>query len=212
MKPLVMVFLKAPRPGTVKTRLGREIGFGAATQLYREMAEEQLRRILPGLIPEIHYAPRGAGAEMRRWLGRGFAYRAQSGGGLGERLSGAFAGAFQRGYRPVIAIGADCPGLEEASLRRAIDMLAGADVVLGPASDGGYYLIGLRHPAPRLFEEIEWSTRTVLAATRARIRECGLSCRTLEEKDDLDDLTALRRFLKRGTVRSNLHVAALIGA
>lgn len=200
MSALVMAFLKAPRPGTVKTRLGREIGFDGATVVYRDLAEQQLRRIPGEFRTEIRYAPHGAAAEMRQWLGRGCHYRAQSGGDLGERMRNAFAQGFQRGYQQIIAIGADCPELDEACLRRAAGLLAESDVVLGPASDGGYYLIGLRRPEPRLFAGIEWSTATVLATTQARIRECGLSCSLMEEKEDIDDLATLRRHQAKGTV------------
>lgn len=195
MTTLVMTFLKAPRPGTVKTRLGRDIGMEEATLVYRGLAEQQLRRIPADFRTEVHYAPRGAAGEMRAWLGPQVACRAQSGPDLGARMSNAFARGFQRGYRAIIAIGSDCPGLDAACLRQAAGQLAKVDVVLGPAVDGGYYLIGLRSPAPSLFEGIEWSTATVLATTLVRIQECGLSHALLEEKDDIDDLAALRRHL-----------------
>lgn len=204
MMALILTFLKAPWPGTVKTRLGQEIGFEEATVVYRQLAEAQLSRIPADFRTEIHYAPRGAADEMRAWLGRNAAFKVQSGGDLGERLSKAFAGGFRRGYSPIIAIGSDCPELDESCLRRAADALAKVDVVLGPATDGGYYLIGLRRPEARLFEGIEWSTSTVLATTQARIRERGLSCLLLEEKEDIDDLAALRRYRTKGLVRSSL--------
>ncbi len=137
---------------------------------------------------------------MRAWLGLRFVYRAQIGGDLGRRMSHAFTHGFQRGYGAIIAIGSDCPGLDEACLRRADELLGHTDVVLGPATDGGYYLIGLRRPEPRLFAGIEWSTATVLATTLARIQECGLSYALLEEKDDIDDLAALRGHQANRTV------------
>lgn len=201
MATLVMIFLKAPRPGTVKTRLGKETGFEQATVVYRQLAEAQLSWIPADFGTEIHYAPRGAVQEMRAWLGGRRLYRAQTGGNLGARLGQAFAGAFRRGYARVIAIGSDCPELDEDCLHRASRALAENDVVLGPATDGGYYLIGLRRPAPRLFEDIAWSTATVLATTQARIQECGLSSFLLEEKEDIDDLASLRRHRTKGAVR-----------
>lgn len=193
MSTLVMVFLKAPRPGTVKTRLGREMGIEEATVVYRELAEQQLRRIPDGFRTEIHYSPHGAGKEMRQWLGRNCHYRLQSKGDLGQRMNHAFARSFARGHQRIIVIGADCPELDESCLLKAASWLATTDVVLGPATDGGYYLIGLHRPAPRLFEDIAWSTATVLATTQDRIRECGLRCALLEVKDDIDDLADLRR-------------------
>lgn len=193
MSTLVMVFLKAPRPGTVKTRLGRDVGMTVATAAYRELAEQQLRRIPAGFRTEVHYAPRGSRAEMRSWLGSKVNLRAQCGGDLGARLCQAFTGAFARGYRRIMAIGSDCPELDAACLRHADALLEQADVVLGPATDGGYYLIGLRRPAPRLFENIAWSTGTVCATTVIRAKECGLTHALLEAKDDIDDLAAWRR-------------------
>ncbi|MBI2497830.1 MAG: TIGR04282 family arsenosugar biosynthesis glycosyltransferase [Opitutae bacterium] len=199
MPTLVMTFLKAPRPGTVKTRLGREMGFAEATAVYRDLAEQQLRRIPDEFRTEIHYAPHGAVGEMRAWLGRKFNYRVQRSGDLGQRMRHAFAHAFERGCQSIIAIGSDCPELDEPCLRRAAALLATVDVVLGPATDGGYYLIGLRRPAPRLFEEIEWSTATVLATTLERVRECQLTHALLREMEDIDDLAALRRHQAKGT-------------
>lgn len=188
-----MVFLKAPRPGTVKTRLGREIGMAVATAAYRKLAEQQLRRIPSRFRTEVHYAPRGSRAEMRAWLGRRVNFRVQSGGDLGVRLSYAFAHGFARGYRRILAIGSDCPDLDATCLRQADALLQQTDVVLGPATDGGYYLIGLKRPAPRLFEDIAWSTETVCATTVIRAKECGLTHILLEAKDDIDDLAAWRR-------------------
>mgnify|MGYP000517407170 CR=1 FL=1 len=193
MPPLILTFLKAPRPGAVKTRLGKQIGLTEAALIYRQLAEAQLSRIPADFRTEIHYAPRGSAGEMRTWLGAQRIYRVQSGGDLGARLNKAFTEGFRRGYRRIIAIGSDCPQLDEACLRRAVDNLNDTDVVLGPATDGGYYLIGLRRPAPRLFEGIEWSTSSVLAATRVRIHEGGLSSALLDEKDDIDDLASLQR-------------------
>jgi len=210
MSILLMAFLKAPRPGTVKTRLGQELGFAEATEVYRDLAEQQLRRIPGEFRTEIHYAPRGAAAEMKQWLGRGYHYRAQSGGDLGERMSKAFARGFQRGYRRILAIGSDCPELDAACLRRAGELLGQTDVVLGPATDGGYYLIGLRRPEPRLFEAVDWGTPTVFATTQARLLERGLSCALLEEKEDIDDLAGLWRHQAKGTVGTRL--AAVSGA
>jgi rSAM/selenodomain-associated transferase 1 len=190
MSTLVMIFLKAPRPGTVKTRLGREIGMTAAVAAYRELAEQQLQRIPAGFRTEVHYAPRGSRAEMRAWLGSKVNFRAQCGGDLGARLRQAFTHGFARGYRRIMAIGSDCPELDATCLRQADTLLEQTDVVLGPATDGGYYLIGLRRVAPRLFADIAWSTETVCATTLTRAQECGLTHALLAEKDDIDDLAS----------------------
>ena len=187
--------LKAPRVGLVKTRLGRQVGFDQATRVYRAMAERQVGRVPETFRLEVHYAPRGAGAEMRAWLGTARHYCVQSGGDLGRRLTSAFARAFRRGAHEVIAIGADCPGLDGDCLAEASSRLRKADVVLGPAADGGYYLIGLRRPVPELFTAIAWSSEKVLSQTLERAAAGGLSCELLSIKEDIDDLESLRRHL-----------------
>jgi hypothetical protein len=191
-----MAFLKAPRPGFVKTRLGRQIGDEQATRLYRAMAERQLKRVPAAFRIEVHYAPRGAAAEMREWLGPGFYYRAQSDGDLGRRLTRAFVQAFKRGAGAAIAIGADCPGLDGACLTEAAQRLGQTDVILGPAADGGYYLIGLRRPAPQLFADIAWSSEKVMRQTLARIKASGLSVHLLPVREDIDDRESLLRCAK----------------
>lgn len=195
VRPVLMAILKAPRSGYVKTRLGRQVGFDQATRIYRAMAERQLRSVPEIFRIEVHYAPRGAAAEMRAWLGANYRYCVQSGGDLGQRLARAFARGFRRGGTEIIAIGADCPGLDGDCLTEAARRLRKSDVVLGPAADGGYYLIGLRRPAPHLFDRIAWSSENVLRQTLDRVAASGLSCELLSVKEDIDDLESLRRHL-----------------
>ena len=197
MAPLVMIFLKAARPGTVKTRLGRDIGDLDATLIYRDLAESQIKRIPSTFELEVHYSPVGARDEMRNWLGSQRRYRVQRGATLGARLGRAFALAFLRGHERVLAIGADCPDLDEDCLQRASALLDSSDVVIGPARDGGYYLVGLREPMPRLFVDIPWSTDRVLAFTLSRAESEGKSVALLDSKEDIDDLAALNRHRRR---------------
>ncbi|MDE3084073.1 MAG: TIGR04282 family arsenosugar biosynthesis glycosyltransferase [Verrucomicrobiota bacterium] len=194
VRPVVMAFLKAPRPGIVKTRLGRQIGHEQATKIYRAMAERQIKSVPSAFRVEVHYAPRGAAAEMREWLGPSYHYRVQSGGDLGQRLASAFAHGFKFGATAIIAIGADCPALDGACLAEAAHHLGRTDVVLGPATDGGYYLIGLRRPSPQIFSGIAWSSEKVLPQTLARIEASGLSVHLLPVREDIDDWESLRRY------------------
>ena len=108
---------------------------------------------------------------MADWLGPDLACLPQARGDLGARLESAFAAAFADGATAVLAMGTDCPGLTTDRLRAALAALAASDLVLGPATDGGYYLIGLARPAPELFAGVPWGTERVLAATLARAGE-----------------------------------------
>ena len=193
----VLVFLKAPRAGYVKTRLAATIGGAAANQLYRELAERQLAVIPPHWRFEVCYAPRGARREMVAWLGRRTRLRLQEGNDLGARLTTAFRTTFERGSNRVLAIGADCPDLDAACLNAAANALDDCDAVLGPAKDGGYYLIGMRRNLPRLFEDIAWSSSAVLRTTLERARESKASVRLLAEKEDIDDFDSLQRYRSR---------------
>jgi rSAM/selenodomain-associated transferase 1 len=117
---------------------------------------------------------------------------AQSGHDLGARMADAFARAFARGARRVAIVGTDVPGVSRATVREALSALEVADVVMGPADDGGYYLIGLRAPWPGLFAGIEWSTPSVREQTLARAAAAGLSVRELARLRDVDTLEDVR--------------------
>jgi rSAM/selenodomain-associated transferase 1 len=189
--------LKAPRHGFVKTRLAADIGNAAATKVYRELAERQVAAIPAGWSTEIQYTPRGARAAMVAWLGSRPSYRLQRGGDLGARLAAAFAQGFHRGDGRVIAVGADCPDLDTSCLTTAAASLKKADVAIGPARDGGYYLIGLRRPEPDLFAGIRWGSSEVLTATLDRAQALGATVALLDEKEDIDDAAALGRYRQR---------------
>lgn len=135
---------------------------------------------------------------MRRWLRPlhpELDFTAQRRGDLGARLAAACAREFARGAPSVLAIGGDCPGLDAAILRKAARALERTDVVLGPARDGGYYLIGLNQPQAELFDRIAWSTPAVLAQTRMRIHAAGLTFTELPQLEDVDDAASWRRAL-----------------
>jgi len=190
--PFVLVFLKAPRPGEVKTRLAAELGDASAVRIYRRLVAQQLNQIPASVVREIHFAPAGAESEMREWLGDENFFP-QAHGDLGERLQAGFAAAFARGADSAMAIGGDCPGLTESYFYAAEHLLATNDVVLGPARDGGYTLIGLREPQPELFRGIPWSTDGVLRQTLDKAATRGLSAALLEELEDVDDLPGWER-------------------
>jgi rSAM/selenodomain-associated transferase 1 len=188
--PHLALLLKAPRPGTVKTRLAATLGEAEAGRIYRWLVERQVTALPPGWPASVHFDPPAARREMELWLDPlhpGLEYQPQGGGDLGARLTRAFAVEFARGAPAVLAIGGDCPGLDRAILQTAGAALANVDVVLGPAADGGYYLIGLKAPQPALFSGIPWSTPDVLSRTLAALRREQLTTLELPVLEDVDD-------------------------
>ena len=188
----LMVFAKAPRPGSVKTRLAADIGDDEAASVYRILGRQVLDQVRDGSYRTVvYYAPPGAGSSVREWLGdAGVEYRPQNGDGLGERLEHAFAEAFKASQR-VCVIGTDAPGVDQKRVEQAFDSLDASDVVFGPTSDGGYYLLGLNRPQPELFRGVPWSTNQVFAASFERASSLGLHPTTLPALSDIDTLEDL---------------------
>lgn len=195
MKPTVIVMLKAPRAGEVKTRLGREIGIAAALTAYRGLVEHQLRQMPEGWPVQVAYAPTDAETEMRTWLGDSFEYFAQTTRDLGQRLAAASQLHFLRSVSPLLIIGGDCPYLTRDYLLQLAVRFRDSDAVLAPARDGGYCLLGLRAANDHVFQDIAWSTSAVLEQTRQRLRAAGLRWVEAEAVEDVDDLASWQRAL-----------------
>jgi rSAM/selenodomain-associated transferase 1 len=188
----LIVFLKHPTPGRVKTRLAAALGEADAAGVYRALAEELMRRTRSERYRRLAFhAPGDSRSELEAWL-PGEEWHPQQGRDLGERMSRAFDTAFASGAERVAIVGSDLPWLGEAQIASALAGLEADDCVVGPSSDGGYYLLGLRRPAPALFRDVAWSTGSVLEATLARARELGLSVASLETRSDVDTLEDLR--------------------
>lgn len=184
----VLVFVRAPERGRVKTRLAAGIGADAALSVYRRLAEHTVAEALgAGAAVRAHVTPDGAAAQVAAWLGEGPLYLPQGEGDLGARMERAFAEAFAAGHGPVAIVGSDLPGLSADLLRRALALLEHHDAVVGPAADGGYYLLALRGACPALFRGVPWSTERVLPVTLERLREAGLGTAVLEELRDVDE-------------------------
>jgi hypothetical protein len=191
-RDVVGIFAKAPVPGYVKTRLAAEIGPTAAAELYRWVGRAVVATSAAATTHTtvVWCTPWGRRTLIREWLKGipGVRLRAQPVGDLGRRLRLAFARHFEAGARRVVIIGTDCPGITSSNLERAFAALRTTDLVLGPAVDGGYYLIGLRAPQPQLFQRMAWSTDQVFRATVQRAGVLGCSCRVLRRLRDLDTL------------------------
>jgi hypothetical protein len=190
----LLVFVKAPRPGAVKTRLAAALSDDGAARLYRVLADEEIRRTAPRAGEydrTFFFAPEDARPEIERWL-PGETLEPQQGQDLGERMSRAFTSAFDAGARRVVIVGTDVPECEREHVREALRSLDDHDVVLGPTHDGGYYLIALSQPRPALFKSIPWSTPSVLPATAERAGVLGLSVRMLDPLRDIDTVDDLK--------------------
>ncbi len=191
------MFAKYWLPGQVKTRLGKAVGMAAAAELHRrfvlqlaaELATSAATRAVAITPPEQQQAFADA-------LPAGWRLIEQANGDLGERIERFFAGALQEAQR-VVLIGSDCPLLTGDRIEAAIQALETHDAVLGPAEDGGYYLIGLRGPwrpsLRRLFTEVPWSGAEVAAVTRQRLAEIGAAWQELPPAEDIDTLDCLQR-------------------
>ncbi len=190
MPDVLGVFVKAPVAGRVKTRLAVEVGARRAARLYSNMG----RDIVAACVrPEAYrtvvwYSPPAARRSVRTWL-KGLqvsAFAPQRVGGLGRRLSAAFGRHFREGARRIVVIGSDCPDIDRRLVARALTALDDRDMVIGPANDGGFYLLGLRAPAPGLYRRVAWSTDAVLDQTLCNARRLELDVTVLQTLRDVD--------------------------
>jgi len=186
-----ILFTRFPEPGRTKTRLVPVLGAEGAAELQRRMTEHMLRvlrefaTVGDGCALDVRFAG-GNVPRMQFWLGCDVACRPQGGGDLGRRMARAFQDAFDAGHGSAVIVGSDCPGIAPQLVRTAFDVLGRCDLVLGPAEDGGYYLIGMQRFLPEVFEGISWGTDRVLAETLERGRRHGLSWELLPRLADVD--------------------------
>lgn len=184
---IVAVMLRYPEVGKTKTRLIPKLGSVGATYFYRKLAEHCIKQVCDSsAYCMAHVAPGEKLADAQEWLGRDADYSAQFEGDLGERLIEAMSAGFNKGATKVIAIGTDCPALNSTLLDHAFEALDSADVVIGPADDGGYYLIGTKEPRNELFTNIPWSSSNTLKETMAACDRLALSVSKLETLSDID--------------------------
>ncbi|MBD2073249.1 TIGR04282 family arsenosugar biosynthesis glycosyltransferase [Phormidium sp. FACHB-592] len=190
MSERLIFFTRYPEPGKAKTRLIPALGAEAAAELHRQMTEHTLAQVKPlqqsrSLTVECWFAG-GDRAQMQTWLGTDLVCQPQPEGDLGDRMAQAFQTAFDSGMKAAVIIGTDCPELTTALLVEAFQALQQTDLVLGPAADGGYYLIGLRRLVPDLFKTITWSTDRVFQQTVDIANNLNLSLTTLPMLTDVD--------------------------
>ena len=195
------LFAKYWEPGRVKTRLAATLGNQLACELY----EIFLFHLLDSIAPvsdhtTVVFSPPNREADFRAAIPQNWMLEPQSEGDLGDRMRNFFAGQFQNALSAerktkVVVIGADCPQLSVTEIQTAFDKLDAHDVVIGPSTDGGYYLLGMQGGLAEVFDDIDWSTSNVLPQTTQRLDQQNKSYALLSAKTDVDDETALRQML-----------------
>ena len=184
----LIVFARAPELGQVKTRLAAGLGDIAALEIYRRLAGQVISAVRAGdsYSVTVAYTPAATEHLMCEWLGPSTVLKPQVGGDLGVRMAHAIDEALASGAQRVVVIGTDCPDVNAHVVEAAFQRLATSDAVLGPATDGGYYLIGMSSVHRQLFDDIPWSSPDTLGATLDRARASGISVALLEERRDID--------------------------
>ena len=215
-KHRLVVFTRLPEEGSSKTRLASALTGAGAAQLQREMTARILadaRAFSEGFGTDLEVRFTGGDRRaMREEFGHGFVYQRQGAGDLGERMLRAFAESAASGFQRTVTIGSDCIDIDAALLQRAFEALGETDVVFGPATDGGYYLVGLREPAPSVFSQVAWGTGEVLARSLEKAEAAGLSVSLLGELRDIDtpeDLYLLRHCGGPGRGRISVVIPSL---
>ena len=189
----LLLFVRNPEKGKVKTRLAQDLGDDKALAIYLELLD--ITRAVAVAIPAerllfySNFIP-----ENDDWPEAHFQKHLQSNGDLGARMEAAFQQALETHQKAVI-VGSDCPELSPEIIEQAFAKLEDCDAVFGPANDGGYYLLGLKTVIPTVFREMVWSTESVLSETLARLDAAGKSYALLPELSDVDHAEDWERYL-----------------
>ena len=189
----LIIFVKNPVPGTVKTRIARTVGDERAAAVYRHLLRHTQEIV--GQLTGYRVVYYGDFINPDDgW--NGYDKRLQHGADLGERMLTAFQEQFERGTSRVIIIGSDCLAITAHHIEQAFAALNKADVVIGPATDGGYYLLGMKQLHPFLFQEMPWSQPELRQLTEGAILQNGLTVERLEELTDIDEWEDYERALR----------------
>jgi rSAM/selenodomain-associated transferase 1 len=210
----LLFFVKYPEKGKVKSRLAAVIGDDSAVSLYKNLVAQMLSTLKEGTFPlYICFFPKNAQKPIKNWLGREYRYIPQNGKDLGERMRNGFIDGFAMGYKRVVLIGSDIPDLPMKYIEEAFKSLKEMDAVIGPAYDGGYYLIGFKDKtfSPQVFEGRAWGTKNVFDETMKKLKKFRRVVYTLPYQRDIDTVEDLRNLsnppfppFQKGT-RGGLH-------
>lgn len=189
---LLLIFIKNPEPGSVKTRLAASIGDQKAYQVYLKLLRHTI-----DTASEVN-------ADRQVWYSfyvdpddfiseSDFGKQVQQGEDLGVRMFHAFKSGFSEGYKSIVIVGSDCPDVSPSIIEEAFEKLKRDDLVIGPSADGGYYLLGMKKVHGKLFSGIDWSTEHVLQQTQKKANNLSLSTTTLQELNDIDTIEDLEK-------------------
>ena len=194
MNRALLVIAKRPMPGQTKTRLCPPLSAEQAALLYECFLRDTLdvARAVPGITRHIAYLPHNE-SDFFRQLAPDFDLVPQVGASLGDRLDNALAHCLSNGFDQAVIMDSDSPTLPPEYVKRAFDLLDGAEVTLGPCDDGGYYLIGLKQPQPHILRPVQMSTPNVLRDTLVLAEQAGLQVALLPPWYDVDTMEDLRR-------------------
>ena len=197
MKDALIIFTKNPEAGKVKTRLAATLGNEAALSVYVQLLSYtvSITNYLP-VDKFVFYSNHILQEDI--WNNKHFFKQVQAGSDLGERMKNALDVTFQDGYDKIVIIGTDCPDLNAGIIMNAFAYLNSHDVVIGPAEDGGYYLLGMKQLYSELFENIIWSTNTVLNETQMKCTALQLNYYLLPVLKDIDEEKDLVHLQKQG--------------
>ncbi|MFZ1518691.1 MAG: TIGR04282 family arsenosugar biosynthesis glycosyltransferase [Ignavibacteriaceae bacterium] len=203
----IIIFLRYPKIGEVKTRLANTTSSEFAMRFYKSCAENIVKNVkkIPGINRFAFYSNEDEKEKIIGWLGNKLFFSPQQGKDLGNRMKNAFEKVFSTGAQKVIIIGTDIPDLSQEVIVKAFNLLDSNDVVIGPSKDGGYYLLGMKKIYPELFEEIEFSLPSVYAETIKKMDMLNLNYYKLPELQDIDTEEDLVHWLNSSSVNTIKH-------
>ena len=196
----IIVFTRFPIEGKVKTRLAKNMGNKFAVSFFRACAEHTFKELLKveemGSDLFLFCSEENEIEQVMKWAGNNFKYNSQQGSDLGIKMYNAFSTVFKEGYKKVIIIGTDAPDVSMNLMQSAISVLDNYSVVIGPANDGGYYLLGFKSKLIDLFSGIEWSTDSVFDNTIEKLNHSKTNYFMLDRLTDIDTVEDLQYWLK----------------
>jgi len=197
----LIVFLRYPQIGKVKTRLAETTTKEFALHFYKKCADKIMNEIkrIARINKYVFYSEKEEFGKVKKWLGGKFYYAHQKGDDLGGRMKDAFQQIFSHGAEKVVIVGTDIPDLNRTIIEQAISELDKNDVVIGPSKDGGYYLLGMKKMYNDLFDDIKFSSHSVLSETIFKIEKLGLRYSLLPQLQDIDTEEELVHWLQNGS-------------